>query len=65
MVIASDSQPGGPGCESRSLMVTYGIFPGSPKFKSSAMLVKSQLDASCQLEFSTLLCCVWNTDICF
>ena len=41
-----------------------GFVLSRPKFKSSATLVNSQLDASCQLGFSTLLC-VWNTDICF
>ena len=35
-----------------------GFILGHPQFKSLAMLVNSQLVASCQLGFSILLCCI-------
>ena len=35
-----------------------GFVLGGPEFKSSATLVNSQLVASCQLGFLTLLCCI-------
>ena len=46
-----DSQSGGPGFESRSGYLLYYFVLGHPEFKSPAMLINSQLLASCQLRF--------------
>ena len=48
VVSASDLQSDGPGFKSSS---GHGFVFGRPEFKSSAMLVNSQLVASCQLGF--------------
>ena len=54
---APDLKCGGPGFKSRSGRLLE-LFLGSAKFNSSATLVNSQLVASCQLRFLTLLCCI-------
>ena len=55
VVSTSDSQSGGSGFESRSGDL-LDLFL-RPEYKSSAMLVNSQLVALCQLWFLILLCC--------
>ena len=50
--------PAVPGVRPAPSWPLTGFVLGRSKFKSSAMLVNSQLDASCQLGFSTLLSCV-------
>lgn len=57
VVSASDSQSSGPGPGSESRSDHYlALFLGSPEFKTSAMLVNSQLFASGQFVFLTMLC---------
>ena len=58
VVSTSDSQSGGPGFESRSGDLLDLLL--RPEYKSSAMLVNSQLVVFCQLWFLILLCCFWN-----
>ena len=62
MVSALGLQSSGPGFEPRSDH-QLDLFLSDPEFNSSATLVNSQLVASCQLGFLTLLCSVWI--ICF
>ena len=45
------------------LWLVVGFVLGRPAFKSSVMLVNSQLDASCQMGFLIPLCSFWI--ICF
>ena len=58
LVSTLGSQSGGPRfepCSDHQL----DLFLSGPEFNSSVTLVNSQLVASCQLEFLTLLCSVW------
>ena len=58
VVSASNKKSGSPRFESRSDHFA-GFVLSRPEFKSSAMPGKSQLIASCQLSFLTLLCSIW------